>query len=188
MTDIAQKLSTARKHKGFTQEELAERAQVNLRTIQRIERAETEPRPKTLHLICQALELETDALQETPLPVPSTVKPLAARVVEGLFLLALNLTLMGITGFLVLDSEANTNSVLAAHLLSVFIPFFIVFLTPKMSGLMRMLKFGSGYVLYFCLAFGIHGFVYGFVSGLFSCLLLGVGVLYFGGVLSARLA
>src|SRR5690606_29186605 len=46
--------------KGLTQEELSESAKVNLRTIQRIENNESEPRGKTLNLICQVLELNAE--------------------------------------------------------------------------------------------------------------------------------
>ena len=55
METIARKIGEIRKQKGLTQEELAEQAQVNLRTIQRIENSESEPRDKTLRLICDAL-------------------------------------------------------------------------------------------------------------------------------------
>lgn len=43
MNLLAKKISEHRKIKGLTQEELAEQAKVNLRTIQRIENSESEP-------------------------------------------------------------------------------------------------------------------------------------------------
>jgi transcriptional regulator with XRE-family HTH domain len=49
---VGQKIKEARKTKGFSQEELAERAKINLRTVQRIETNESEPRGTTLNLIC----------------------------------------------------------------------------------------------------------------------------------------
>ncbi|MCB0540285.1 MAG: helix-turn-helix transcriptional regulator, partial [Bacteroidetes bacterium] len=48
MDYIANKIIEVRKLKGLSQEELAEKAQVNLRTIQRIENGENKPREKTL--------------------------------------------------------------------------------------------------------------------------------------------
>jgi len=63
---------------------------------------------------------------------------------------------------------------------ALFIPFFLSILTPKMSGLERMLKFGFGYILYFILTMILHGFPVGFSTGLFPCLLISVVVLYFG--------
>lgn len=62
MNSLARKLKEARKSKGLTQEELAEQSQVNLRTIQRIENSENEPRGKTLSLICNTLQIDLEQL------------------------------------------------------------------------------------------------------------------------------
>jgi len=56
MENIGQKIVELRKLKGYTQEELAEEAKLNLRTIQRIENGENKPSGNTLKLICEALE------------------------------------------------------------------------------------------------------------------------------------
>ncbi len=56
MENIGQKIVELRKSKGYTQEELAEKAKVNLRTIQRIENDENKPSGNTLKLICEALD------------------------------------------------------------------------------------------------------------------------------------
>ena len=56
MENIGQKIVELRKSKGYTQEELAEKAKVNLRTIQRIENGENKPSGTTLKLVCEALE------------------------------------------------------------------------------------------------------------------------------------
>ena len=53
----------------------------------------------------------------------------------------LNLILMFIIGYLTLDSDANLNSRIGALLLSFFIPFFITYKTPRMSGIERMLTY-----------------------------------------------
>ncbi|MDO5970176.1 helix-turn-helix domain-containing protein [Flavivirga aquimarina] len=60
MNEIGIKIREVRKIKGLSQEELADIAKVNLRTIQRIENNKNEPRGKTLHLICQALDLNAE--------------------------------------------------------------------------------------------------------------------------------
>lgn len=60
MDGIGEKIKDIRKKKGFSQEELAELAKVNLRTIQRIEKNESEPRGKTLNLICDALNINAE--------------------------------------------------------------------------------------------------------------------------------
>tara|TARA_R110002012_G_scaffold303073_1_gene504675 strand:+ start:144 stop:704 length:561 start_codon:yes stop_codon:yes gene_type:complete len=175
---IAKKISETRKIKGLTQEELAEQAKINLRTIQRIENSESEPRGKTLNLICDVLEIDsTELILNQNL---SKEKNIGTKIVNGLFLLALNLVLMGIIGFLTLDSNANMNSVFGGFLLSIFIPFFIVVMTKKMNGMERMLKFGFGYIVYFLLVLITHGFPTGFITGLFPCLLISLSVLYFG--------
>ena len=62
MNLVGIKIKELRKKKGFSQEELAETAKVNLRTIQRIENNENEPRGKTLHLICKALGVNAEDL------------------------------------------------------------------------------------------------------------------------------
>lgn len=178
MSWIAKKISETRKIKGFTQEELAEQAKINLRMIQRIENAESEPRGKTLNLICTVLEIDVNELISAKISLNK--KSVGIKIVNGLFLLALNLMLMGIIGFLTLDSNANMNSVFGGFLLSIFLPFFIVVLTKKMNGLERMLKFGFGYIVYFVLVIVLHGFSTGFVTGLFPCLLISLSVLYFG--------
>jgi len=177
MNSIAKKISEARKIKGLTQEELAEQSQINLRTIQRIENSESEPRGKTLNLICDVLEINMTELFSNE---PSEKKSIGTGIVNGLFLVALNFVLMGIIGFLTLDSNANLNSFTGGFLLSFFIPFFIVVFTKRMAGLERMLKFGLGYITYFILVMITHGFALGFITGLFPCLFISLSVLYFG--------
>jgi transcriptional regulator with XRE-family HTH domain len=177
MNWIAKKISETRKIKGLTQEELATQAKINLRTIQRIENSESDPRGTTLNLICEVLEIDTKELIFTE---NTFREKIGSKIVNGLFLLALNLVLMAIIGFMTLDSNANMNSVFGGYLLSIFIPFFIVVLTKKMNGMERMLKFGFGYIVYFFLVMIKHGFPAGFVTGLFPCLLISLAILYFG--------
>lgn len=178
MNWIAKKISETRKIKGLTQEELAEQAKINLRTIQRIENSESEPRGKTLNLICDALEIDSKELVIKENSYEK--KHIGTKIINGLFLIVLNMVLMGIIGFLTLDSNANMNSVFGGYLVSIFLPFFIVVMSRKMNGIERMLKFGFGYIIYFLLVIVIHGFPTGFVTGLFPCLLISLSILYFG--------
>ncbi|ALM08254.1 DNA-binding protein [Sediminicola sp. YIK13] len=60
MNEIGNKIREIRKKKGLSQEELAESAKINLRTIQRIENNESEPRGKTLNLICEVLDINAE--------------------------------------------------------------------------------------------------------------------------------
>ncbi|AYL93811.1 helix-turn-helix domain-containing protein [Mucilaginibacter celer] len=59
------KIKELRTRKGLSQEELAEQAQLSLRTIQRIENDETEARGDTLKRLATALSVDTEFLTET---------------------------------------------------------------------------------------------------------------------------
>jgi transcriptional regulator with XRE-family HTH domain len=185
MKSIAEKICEKRKQKGLTQEELAEQSKVHLRTIQRIENNVGEPRGKTLSLICEALQINVEELidEENNDGDKSIKIKVITAIVNGLFLVALNLVLMLTIGYMTLDSNANLNSRFGGFLLSVFIPFFIVNWTKKMSGLERLIKFGTGFIFYFFFVMAMAGFPRGFVSGLFPCALIFLSVLYFGHVL-----
>ena len=177
MNLIGKKISETRKIKGLTQEELAEQSNINLRTIQRIENSESEPKGKTLQLICNTLQIDLEELiNDSALKDNS----LGAKIINGLFLLVFNLVLVSIIGFLTLDTNANVNTVFAGVLLSLLIPFFIVVFTKQMTGSERLLKFGFGYITYIILVIILHGFPVGFSTGLFPCLLLSISILYFG--------
>lgn len=58
MAKIGKRIKEIRIKRGLTQEDLAESAKINLRTIQRIENNDNTPRGKTLKLIFEALNIE----------------------------------------------------------------------------------------------------------------------------------
>ncbi|CAM1374580.1 helix-turn-helix domain-containing protein [Tenacibaculum xiamenense] len=60
--DLGKKIFELRKQKGYTQEELVEKCNINVRTIQRIEAGETTPRSVTVKLILEALGVESDEI------------------------------------------------------------------------------------------------------------------------------
>jgi transcriptional regulator with XRE-family HTH domain len=60
METIGKKIATIRKQKGLTQEEVSELAKINLRTLQRIEKGETDPRGNSLKGICDALQINIE--------------------------------------------------------------------------------------------------------------------------------
>ncbi|KOS07073.1 DNA-binding protein [Flavobacterium akiainvivens] len=62
MTTVGKKIAEIRKQKGLTQEELSEAAKINLRTLQRIEKDETEPRGNSLQGICAALGVPVESI------------------------------------------------------------------------------------------------------------------------------
>ena len=186
MNWIAKKIRETRKIKGITQEELAEQAKINLRTIQRIENSENVPRGKTLHLICQALEIDSEELDLKKNYFRD--KNIGKIIVYGLYLILINAILIKIIGFLTLDTNANLNSLVGGFLLSIFLPFFIVVFTKKMTGLERSFKFGFGYMAGFILIIVNQGFRTGFKTGIFYCLLASLTVLYFGNELTKNKA
>jgi hypothetical protein len=107
-------------------------------------------------------------------------KSIGAIIVNGFFLVVLNIVLMMIIGYLTLDSEANINSRIGAYLLSFFIPVFIVLKTRNMNGLERMLKFGFGFIFYIILALIMVSFPQTLVTGLIPCLVVALATLYYG--------
>ncbi len=58
--ELGRKIYELRKARGLTQEELVEKCNLSVRTLQRIEAGEVEPRPSTLKLIFEALEIPYD--------------------------------------------------------------------------------------------------------------------------------
>jgi uncharacterized Tic20 family protein len=65
-TSIAKKIIHYRKLKGITQETLSELCGLNVRTIQRIESGEVDPRLYTLKSIAEALEVSLEELLPAP--------------------------------------------------------------------------------------------------------------------------
>lgn len=64
MTELGEKITIARKAKGLSQEKLAEDARISLRTLQRIEKGNTNPHGDTLQRISNALDIPIEELME----------------------------------------------------------------------------------------------------------------------------
>ncbi len=60
--ELAKRIKTLRNNKGYSQEALANETNLSLRTIQRIERGETEPRGDTLKRLANALDVTPNDL------------------------------------------------------------------------------------------------------------------------------
>jgi transcriptional regulator with XRE-family HTH domain len=58
--ELGRKIADLRKEIGLTQEELVEKCNLSVRTLQRIESGDVTPRPYTIKLIFKALELSAD--------------------------------------------------------------------------------------------------------------------------------
>ncbi|WP_299433835.1 helix-turn-helix domain-containing protein [uncultured Aquimarina sp.] len=63
-TELSRKIKELRTRLGFTQESLAEETKLSLRTIQRIENSESEPRGDTLKKIAGVLKVTPDELMD----------------------------------------------------------------------------------------------------------------------------
>lgn len=62
--DLAKKIKTLRAKRGYSQEQLANLTELSLRTVQRIENGETEPRGDTLIKLASALDVTPNDLIE----------------------------------------------------------------------------------------------------------------------------
>tara|TARA_R110000744_G_scaffold335114_2_gene440462 strand:+ start:240 stop:845 length:606 start_codon:yes stop_codon:yes gene_type:complete len=62
--DLAQKVKALRNRKGFSQEELSDKTGLSLRTIQRIEKGETEPRGDSLKRLASTFNVSPDEISD----------------------------------------------------------------------------------------------------------------------------
>lgn len=86
-SELSKRVKELRNRKGLSQEQLAENSGLSLRTIQRIENGETEPRGETLKRLMNALDAAPDDLMDW-------------NIVEDKgFLTALNLSALGFLFF-----------------------------------------------------------------------------------------
>jgi len=91
--ELGQKIQDLRKQKGLTQEELVEKCNINVRTIQRIEAGEVTPRPYTIKTILGALGYDLEAINHStsdleqqfiaPEKINYTIKTLTIACVFG---------------------------------------------------------------------------------------------------------
>ena len=117
---LGKKITELRKQKGLTQEELVERCNVTVRTIQRIESGETTPRIYTIKTILNALGLDYEKVFEWEYNegkfdkilrfFPSNLKEvLNVSIIAGMVYFVLGFVEMGYytTSFFDLDSQTN---------------------------------------------------------------------------------
>lgn len=97
--DLGKKISELRKAKGLTQEELVEKCNINVRTIQRIEAGEVTPRSYTVKSILSALDYDWESVKEEfELTEQNAIK------VPRNFSLMLNLAFWFGIGLIIVDS------------------------------------------------------------------------------------
>lgn len=90
---IGSNLIYQRKLKGYSQEELSEKTQVTIRTIQRIEKGDVNPHLQTTKLLAAALEIEVDDLLMLENPKEENIQKKWLLLLHGTPLLGLLLPL-----------------------------------------------------------------------------------------------
>ncbi|MGE0018793.1 MAG: DUF4870 domain-containing protein [Draconibacterium sp.] len=136
-SELSKRVKELRNRKGLSQEQLAENSGLSLRTIQRIENGETEPRGETLKRLMNALDAAPDDLMDW-------------NIVEDKgFLTAMNLSALGFLFFPLLgiliplilwiskkDKVKNVNEMGKAILNFQITWFLIVVVTFILSGML----------------------------------------------------
>jgi transcriptional regulator with XRE-family HTH domain len=156
-----QQIKKFREAKGLTQKELAEHTNLNTRTIQRIENNETHARAFTLNRIAGVLGFSIDDFQKE-----KASKTIVQKLIYSVGYIIINLCLVFIFGYLIMDSNANFNALFGAFVLSISLPFLILHYTKNLIKEERLLKFGIGLWLYVILFAILHGPVVVFGKGL----------------------
>lgn len=83
--ELGKKIATLRADQGLTQEELVDRCNISVRTIQRIEAGEVTPRHYTLRIILEALGQEFEEIRQEQVSVPKkTLKQMQIGWIAGI--------------------------------------------------------------------------------------------------------
>jgi transcriptional regulator with XRE-family HTH domain len=86
MKTIGPRILELRKRRGLTQEQLSDLSNINLRTLQRIEKGTSEPRSNTLKSLCQVLEVNMETLHlEAKTPNLNLIKYMHLSVLTCIF-------------------------------------------------------------------------------------------------------
>ncbi|AKA35274.1 helix-turn-helix domain-containing protein [Flagellimonas lutaonensis] len=101
--ELGLKIEALRKEKGLTQEELVERCNINVRTLQRIENGEVTPRSYTVKTILSALDEDYETLQVTEDQNPDFVLNVSKKEAKSVHTL---LTLAMVSGVLYLITSS----------------------------------------------------------------------------------
>ena len=136
--ELGKRILELRKGKGLTQEELVEQCNINVRTIQRIEAGEVNPRSYTVKLILEVLGEDFKIIERTSVKekiknswTKTELKTLNNSWVYGVFYTII--TLVGI----LMEVYFSTHKVSGFWLLTLRIPYvilFFVFMIPFLKG------------------------------------------------------
>lgn len=144
--ELGRKIYELRKQKGLTQEELVEKCNINVRTIQRIEAGETTPRSFTIKTLLEALDanLDLDSFANETVITNNDKKILNIAWVSGViyFVFGFIETIADIYQFTDDDSLFNIVSYTAIKIISsiTFVLFFIGFIRVAKLYSLKLLK------------------------------------------------
>ena len=108
---LIKKLKTARLNKGFSQETLAEETNISLRTIQRIEKGSVNPRPCTIKILSEKLNInlsESQSETNSTLIDFSSIKKMNIAIMISLFIPFANILII----LLVLSTKKTSYKIL----------------------------------------------------------------------------
>lgn len=115
-TSLRENLIYQRKLKGLTQEDLADKTTVGVRTIQRIEKGETQPHLQTVKLLAIGLNVEVNELLSLENPNEETIQRKWMLLFHGISFLGLIIPFGNILFPLFLwIHKADDNSIYDAH-------------------------------------------------------------------------
>ena len=113
---LSENLVYQRKLKGYTQEDLSEKTTVGVRTIQRIEKGETQPHLQTIKLLAAGLDIEVNDLLPIDNPNEETIQRKWMLLLHGIPFLGLIIPFGNILFPLFLwIHKANDNKVYDNH-------------------------------------------------------------------------
>lgn len=152
--ELGRKISELRKAKGYTQEELVEKCNIGVRTIQRIEAGEVTPRSYTIKTILAALECNIELLSEEESISDKLIKWLKRLFLIDVdlyeppeyFVKQLNIAwIVGLVYFILGFFEGVGDYYLYEKDLMIFSKVFYVFI--KIAALITFIYFQRGFIL-----------------------------------------
>jgi len=165
MKEVGSKIREIRKRKGLSQEELAELAKINLRTIQRIESNANEPSGKTLNLLCEALEINLEELVEYGKTEGKTFLTLFHLSVLSFMMLPLGNIIIPLILWLTKKDKIVGLKEVGANLLNFQILWTVILYGVAIIGVLGKISHtrGFGYSLYLIIALPLLNIIFAIV-------------------------
>jgi transcriptional regulator with XRE-family HTH domain len=136
--ELGQKILELRKQKGFTQEELVAQCNINVRTIQRIESGEVNPRSYTVKIILEVLGEDLNLIKVHPITenIESDWTKNELKMLNNSWIFGIFLTIISLISVLVLiyftANKVNNIGVLTFKIVSSIL--FFILIIPFLNG------------------------------------------------------